>query len=285
MDLMPLTNSIGTEVIGIDVAKPIIPDDFDRLYRAWLDSTILLFRGQNLSPFEQVEFTRNFGEVGSYTRQKFSQEKQQEILVLSNIVKDGKQIGSPVSGRVWHTDGHFLRVPPAGSMLYALQVPPEGGDTWFANMVAAYEALPEQAKVQIQDQNVVISRVQSRPYNYPDRPAPTEAEIEEWEDIVHPMVRIHPETGRKAIYTGGSVPWRIHGMPESQSAPLVTFVQEFSVRPEFTYCHKWQAGDIILWDNRSVLHRATYYDATRYDRLMHRTTIAGSTVCPAPRLG
>lgn len=285
MELRPLTNSIGTEVIGIDAAKPIAPGDFDRLYRAWIDSTILLFRGQQLTSSEQVEFTRKFGEVGAYTRSKYSHEQQPEILILSNIVKSGKQVGSPVSGRVWHTDGHYLRVPPAGSMLHALQVPDIGGDTWFANMVAAYEALPAQAKVQIEGRNVVISRVQSRPYNYPDRPAPTNAEIEEWEDVVHPMVRIHPETGRSALYTGGNVPWRICGMAESKSAPLVTFIQEFSVRPEFTYRHKWQVGDIILWDNRSTLHQATYYDPARYDRLMHRTTIAGSSVCPAPSLG
>lgn len=273
MELKPLTDTIGTEVIGIDVTKPISQSDFDRMYRAWIGTTVLLFRGQRMTPAQQIEFTRKFGEIASYTRRKFSEQQQPEILVLSNIIKDGKQIGSPVSGRVWHTDGHYLRIPPAGSMLYALQIPDQGGDTWFANMVAAYEALPVRVKEQIENKKVVISRVQSRPYNYPNRPAPTPAEIEEWADMPQPMARVHPESGRKALYAGGNVPWHIEGMSKNKSAPLVTFVQEFAVRPEFTYCHKWRAGDVILWDNRSAMHRATPYDDTCYQRHMHRTTI------------
>lgn len=149
MELRPLTRSIGTEVIGVNVTKPISQSNFDRIYEAWIDTTILLFRGQEMTPKQQVDFTRRFGEIASYTRQKFSEEQQPEILVLSNIVKDGKQIGSPVSGRVWHTDGHYLENPPAGSMLYALQVPDHGGDTCFANMVVAYEALPARVKAEL----------------------------------------------------------------------------------------------------------------------------------------
>ena len=276
LELVPITETIGTEVCGIDVTAEISTRDFDRIYRAWIDTTILLFRGQKMTPDQQIAFSRRFGEVVSYTRQEFGEDAHAEILVLSNITRDGKLIGSPVSGRVWHTDGHYLAEPPAGSMLYALEVPPTGGDTWFANMVAAYDALENVTKQRAEHLKVVISRLQSRPYNYPERPPPTPEERIAWIDMPQPLVRTHEVSGRKAIYAGGNVPWRIEGMSEHESSPLVTFLQEFSVRPRFTYRHAWRVGDVILWDNRSAMHRATAYDQLAHRRLMHRTTISGS---------
>lgn len=283
LELVPITDGIGTEVRGIDVTGPVSDRDFDRIYQAWIDTTILLFRGQSMTPEQHIEFTRRFGEVYSYTRSQFNHSEHPEILILSNIARNGKPIGSAYSGRVWHSDGHYLTEPPVGSMLYALEVPPVGGDTWFGNMVAAYEALPASVKERIDDLKVVISRVQSRPYNYPDRPAPTAREAAEWPDVSQPLVRVHEESGRKAIYAGGNVPWRIEGLPEEDSAPLVTFLQEFSVQPRFTYRHRWQPGDIVLWDNRSAMHRATYYDDVAHRRLMHRTTIAGRRLAAPAR--
>ena len=274
LELVPITETVGTEVRGIDLTEPISARDFDRIYQAWLDTTVLLFRGQSLTPRQHIEFTRRFGEVFSYTRSQFNHEEYPEILILSNITRNGKPIGSAFSGRVWHSDGHYLTDPPTGSLLYAIEVPPVGGDTWFANMYAAYDALPQVTKDRIEHLKVIISRVQSRPYNYPDRPPPTPEERAEWVDVSHPLVRVHEETGRKAIYAGGNVPWRIEGMSEEESAPLITFVQEFAVQPRFTYCHKWRPGDLIMWDNRSAMHKATYYDHTVHRRLMHRTTIA-----------
>lgn len=276
LELIPITDGIGTEVRGVDVAGDLTDRDFDRIYRAWIDTTVLLFRGQTMTPSQHIAFTERFGETYTYTRSEFNHEEHPEILILSNLTRDGKPIGSAYSGRVWHTDGHYLTEPPVGSMLYAREVPPVGGDTWFGNMIAAYDALPERVKERIDDLKVIISRVQSRPYNYPDRPAPTAEERAEWVDVSQPLVRVHEVSGRKAIYAGGNVPWRIEGMPEEESAPLVTFLQEFAVQPRFTYRHKWQPGDIILWDNRSAMHRATYYDHVAHRRLMHRTTITGS---------
>lgn len=275
IDLVPLENRIGMEVRGIDVTKAIPDSVFEKIYCAWMDNTILLFRDQRMTPRQHIEFTRKFGEIVSYTRKEFAGSEEDSILVLSNITKDGKLIGSPVSGRVWHSDGHYLEEPPAGSMLYAIETPPVGGDTMFANMFAAYEDLPSATKERIEGLRVVISRVQSRPYNYPDRPPPTEAERAEWIDVSQPMVRTHPVNGRKALYVGGNVPWRIEGMDEEESAPLVAYLQEFCVLPRYVYRHKWRPGDIILWDNRSAMHKATPYDQLAHRRLMHRTTIAG----------
>jgi len=283
LELVPITDTIGTEVRGVDVTD-LSARDFDRIYAAWVDTTILLIRGQRMTPREHVEFSRRFGDVVSYTRPKFGAQEHPEILVLSNILRDGQPIGSPYSGRVWHTDGHYLTEPPAGSMMYAIEVPPVGGDTSFANMFAAYEALPELTRKRLEGLRVVISRVQSRPYNYPDRPAPTAAQLAEWVDVSHPIVRAHEVSGRLALYAGGNVPWRIEGMPEHESAPLVTFVQEFTVQPRFTYRHRWAPGDIILWDNRSAMHRASPYDEVNHRRLMHRTTIYGTPSTPPKAL-
>ena len=274
LELVPITDGIGTEVRGIDVSGPISDRDFDRIHQAWIDTTILLFRGQTMTrPAHRVP--RRFGEVCAYTRSQFNHDEHPEILILSNLSRDGKPIGSAYSGRVWHSDGAYLTDPPVGSMLYAREVPPEGGDTWYGNMFAAYEALPPSVKERIEDLKVVISRVRSRPYNYPDRPAPTERERAEWTDVIHPLVRVHEENGRRALYAGGNVPWHIEGLSEDESAPLITYLQEFSVQPRFTYRHRWQVGDIMLWDNRSAMHRATYYDHVKHRRLMHRTTISG----------
>ncbi|MFG6199799.1 TauD/TfdA dioxygenase family protein [Nonomuraea sp. JJY05] len=276
LELIPITAGIGTEVRGIDVTGYISDDDFERIYRAWIDTTILLIRGQEMTPGEQVEFSRRFGQVVTYTRSQFNADDHPEILVLSNLTRDGKPIGSAYSGRVWHSDGAYLTSPPAGSMLYAREVPPVGGDTWYGNMFAAYDALPDKVKTRIADLKVIISRVRSRPYNYPDRPPPTAKEREEWADVAHPIVKVHEVSGRKALYVGGNVPWRIEGMSEDESRPLITFLQEFATMPRFTYRHRWRAGDIVLWDNRSAMHRATPYDHVNHRRLMHRTTLAAA---------
>jgi alpha-ketoglutarate-dependent taurine dioxygenase len=274
LELVPITEGIGTEVRGVDVTS-VSDADFDQIYRAWIDTTILLIRDQEMTPAQHVEFSRRFGGAYTYTRSQFNDTEHPEILILSNLTKEGKPIGSAYSGRVWHTDGHYLADPPAGSMIYAREIPPVGGDTWYANQIGAYAALPEPVKRRIEDLKVVISRVQSRPYNYPDRPAPTEQERAEWADVIQPVVKVHEVSGRKALYVGGNVPWRIEGMAEEDSAPLITFLQEFAVQPGFTYRHRWQVGDILLWDNRSAMHRATYYDDVAHRRLMHRTTVTG----------
>ena len=271
LELVPLRTRIGFEARGIDV-NTMPNDEFEKIYEAWITGTVLLIRDQSMTSEQQLALSDRFGVPASYTRPQFSSNNAPEILILSNVVKNGRLIGSPVSGRVWHSDGHYLTDPPAGSLLYAVKTPPEGGDTLFANQIEAYADLPEFVKNRIEDLKVVISRVQSRPYNYPDRPSLTAEEIENWSDVAHPVVRVHPVSNRKSLYVGGNVPWRIVGQEVGESLPLITFLQEFSVMQRYVYRHKWKAGDIIIWDNRSALHKATWYDGDRYERLMYRTT-------------
>ncbi|HZX87458.1 MAG TPA: TauD/TfdA family dioxygenase [Reyranella sp.] len=275
LSFRPLNDVIGAEVSGVDLAEPLSPADFDRIKAVWFDRTILVFRGQSMTPAQQIAFTRLFGELVVYTRSTNALPGHPEVLVLSNLTRDGKPIGSPASGRYWHSDGHYLKQPPSASLLYGIEVPPTGGHTWFANMQAAYDALPDATKQRIDGRKVIISRVQSRPYNYPNKPPVTEQERAAWPDMPQPLVRTHPETGRKALYVGGNVPWQVEGMPVEESDVLIPQLQAFATRPEFTYVHHWRAGDVILWDNRSSMHRATAYDQIGGRRLMHRTTVAG----------
>jgi alpha-ketoglutarate-dependent taurine dioxygenase len=276
MQLRPVTETIGTEILGVDISKPLAPAVFDRIYQALLDTTIVLFRGQKLTPAGQVAFTRQFGEIiAYYDPTENPHAEQPEVLVLSNVTAEGKPSGKHTSAYLWHSDGHYLREPPLGSVLHAVEVPPAGGETWFANTQAAYDALPAATKDRLRGRMVIISRVRSRPYNFPDKPPVTPEQRAAWPDMPQPLVRTHPVSGRGALYVGSNVPWLIDGMPEEESTPLITELQQFAVRPEFTYKHEWRAGDTILWDNAISMHRATPFDVAHHRRIMHRTTIKG----------
>lgn len=275
LSLRPLTKNIGTEVLGLDLSKPLPAQAFEMIHRALVETCVLVIRGQRLDPVAQVAFTRLFGEPLVYTRSQNALRDHPQVLVLSNVKEDGRLIGSPASGRYWHSDGHFLEEPPSISILHGIEVPPSGGETWFANMQAAYDGLPEEMKTRLHGLRVIISRVRSRPYNYPEKPPVTPEERAAWPDMPQPLVRTHPVTGRKALYIGGNVPWRIEDMAEEDSTPLITGLQQFSITQPFVYVHGWQAGDVVIWDNRSSIHRATAYDETLHRRRMHRTTVAG----------
>ncbi len=279
MEIRRLSPTLGAEVLGVDLAAPLSQDVIDALRAAWLAHGVLVIRRQQLTAAEQIAFTRRLGEPFVYTRSENAHPEHPELLVLSNVVENGRPIGAAISGRYWHTDGHFLAEPPAGTLLYARAIPPVGGDTWFANMTAAHASLPPELAARIDGLKILISRVDSLPYHYPARPAPPPDQRERWPDMPHPLVRTHPETGRKALYFGGIVPWQIVGMPASESRPLLEELQRIALAPPFVYSHTWQLGDAVLWDNRCVSHRATDYDMTRYQRTMYRTTIAGDVPC------
>jgi taurine dioxygenase/putative 2-oxoglutarate oxygenase len=271
----PLSRALGARVTGIDLSRPLLPADYDKIHAAWMRFGILLFRGQGVTPEQQVAFAQRFGELMVYTRSENAHPMFPELLVLSNVVENGKRVGAAISGRYWHTDGHFLDAPPAGSLLYGKEVPPQGGDTFFASMTAAYEAVPPRVRSRIDAHRIVIDRVQTLRYHYPERAAPPANQKDQWPDKVQPLVRTHPVTGRKALYLGGIVPWRIVGLPVSRSEPLMKALQRVALNPRFQYRHRWRPGDAILWDNRCVIHRASDYDMKRFRRMMVRATIAG----------
>src|SRR6202030_3224932 len=166
---------------------------------------------------ELLNFARHFGPVKAYSTAGNEHERYNEILVFSNLVKNGKPVGVPISGQYWHTDGQFLREPPSASVLYALVVPPVGGDTCFANMFKAYDALPDATKNALEGRKVLISRAQIAKHVYPERPPMSPQEERVWPDMPQPVVRTHPVSGRKALYVGGAAPWRVEGLADDEA--------------------------------------------------------------------
>lgn len=272
-----LTDVIGAEAHGVDMAAPLDAADRKALRETWLDRTILLLRNQaHVTPAEHVRFSKNFGELEGHTLPQFTLESHPEIFVVSNAVKNGKPVGARRAGWHWHSDSQFLKVPSAGSLLLARDVPPSDGDTLFANMYAAYDGLSAAMKARIEGLRILVSRVRAWPISYPHRPPLTDAEKAKLPDVVHPLVRTHPETGRKSLYIGGNVVWSIVGMDDDEARDLLDELRAHATSDEYVYRHKWQPGDAIMWDNRSSLHCATAFDEEKYVRVMHRTTLIGS---------
>lgn len=271
----PLSPELGAEVTGADLRIPLAADAVALLREAWLRHGLLLFRDQEFAPAQLLHFTRYFGDPVVYTRSENACEAHPEVLVLSNVLHNGRPSGAAVSGRYWHTDGHFLACPPAGTLLYGHIVPREGADTWFADMTAAYEALPEALREEAEGRTFLMDRVRTLPYHYPQRPVPGPAQRRLRPPTPQPLVRTHPETRRNALYMGGLVPWRIVGLDEERSKSLLLRLQAVAFDPRFCLCHRWRRGDLLMWDNRSLAHRATEYDMARHQRTLYRTTIAG----------
>ena len=282
LEFRKLSHDLGAEPLGVELSKPLDDRSFGAIHQAFLSHGILLFREQHaMGPEEQIAFSRRFGRLAD-TIPNERMHDEYPILVLSNIVRDGKSVGSAQGGQFWHSDLYYNAIPAAASFLRALIVPEEGGtslgDTKFANMAAAHDALPEAMKRKIKDLKNRVSRVKSWPINYPFRPPLTEAEKAAYASVVHPLVRTHPETGRKSLFLGDISAGTVVGMPAGEGDALLRELRDFATQPRFTYVHRWAVGDAILWDNRSTLHAATAFDADRHERLMHRTTIMDDTV-------
>ena len=277
LDFRPLTEAIGAEALGVDLSRSLGDDAFARIHRAWLDHAILLFRGQEaLTPAGQVAFTRRFGPLEPHTLPQFCLPEQPEIFVVSNIRENDRPVGAARAGWGWHSDSHYLEVPSAGSFLLARQVPREGGETAFANLYAAYDALSAAMKARIEDLEVLVSRRKAYPISYPHRPPLTGEEAARVPDVVHRIVRTHPETGRKALFVGGIVAWEIVDHAYEAGRALLDELRAHATEARFVYNHRWRVGDAILWDNRCTLHRALPFDDANDRRLMHRTTVLGT---------
>ena len=271
-----LSAAIGAEIAGVDLSEPIDRETFEDIYRLWLEHNIILFRGQDLTAEQQISFSRRFGEIELHTLSAYHMPGYPEIFVNSNVVKDGKPIGAQKSGYAWHSDSQFLKTPSSGTILHAREVPDEDGDTLYANMYAAFEALPASTKERITGLRGRYSRAKSWAIDYPHREPLTEAQKAALAEVDHPIVRTHPETGRTALYIGSlSELVKIVGLSAEESQSLSEELFEFATQPRFVYTHHWLGGDVIVWDNRCTMHKATPFDESRYRRLMHRTTIRG----------
>lgn len=278
----PLAPSIGLEVSGLDLSKPLDDATFAAVTRLFNENGILLFRDQNLTEDQHVALSRRFGPLQSHVLKSYLKSDHPELLVVSNIVDEqGRPIGIGDAGQLWHSDTSYIAQPCHCSLLYAREIPaPDGdrsyGDTVFASLTAAYDALPAETKVRIADKKAIHSYEAyyvRRQKEGSKRPSLTKQQQQEAPDVVHPVVRPHPITGREALFVNESYTVRILDMEPSESESLLGELIAFGVEDRFSYRHKWRKGDLILWDNWSTQHLAIGDYALPQRRLLHRTTV------------
>ena len=267
--------------IACDLAQDFDEATFREIEHAFHDNIVVVFRGQTLSNERHIEFSRRFGELEIHIVRKYLLPGFPEILLISNIRDDrGEHIGLADAGFTWHSDTSYRRRPSRCSLLYAKEVPQRDGrplgDTVFANAIAAYEALSESMKKRLAGLRAIHRYSARRRVADSPRPKLTQAQLEETPDIAHPIVRTHPYTGRKSLYVTAGECVGIEGMPKGEAVDLIAELDTHCVRPEFLYLHKWQVGDLLMWDNTSSMHLAICDYTLPERRLMHRTTVIGT---------
>ena len=297
LKIVPTGAALGAEIQGVDFSLPVPEDVKTALRKAWADHLVLLVRNQTIDDEQLIETAGIFGpphtaasrqyhlNVGHKVDDKHMISRHPSVSIISNLDPDGKPVldngGLGSYEVVWHTDNSYVEVPPAGSMLYSLEVPPpgSGGDTSFNNQYLAYEELPAELKQAIEGKSQVHDSTRNsagvlRPgVTLPTRP----------EDVpgpTHPLVRVHPVTGRRALYLGRRRDWPsnyIVGMSNADSEALLDKLWAHATQPKYAWTHKWNVGELILWDNRCCMHYRTEIDLA-HRRVMHRTTIKGEPV-------
>jgi len=297
----PLSDLLGAELAGLDARLAYSPPIQESLRAALFRHQVLAIRDQALTPQQFVAFARNFGELEPFFTNAYSLPDCPEIYVLSNVRRAGRPIGRDGAGTHWHSDHTFQREPAIATLLYAVDVPEQGGETLFADMYAAYEALSEGEKRRLAGRRA-IHRYQKKEHLYTADPAQAAAERDGIDrlralrrqeesaagppappkaplpDQRHPVVRTHPVTGRKALYLNDEMTVGIDGMPDGEAVELLQRLCAEATRPERVYRYRWRRGDIIIWDNPSVLHAATYTDPAE-PRTLYRLTIKGPEPC------
>jgi len=279
LDVRPTGAALGAEIRGVDLAR-IDDATFDLLHQAWLDHSVLLLRDQRLSDDDLVRFSRRFGALDEAPIQETGRrfvEGYPEIYVVSNVLgQDGAPIGSLGAGEaVWHTDMSYLPEPPKLSMLYALEVPPAGGETGFCTMYGAYDSLPAALKQRIRDLQIKHDGT----YNsggYLRQGVTATDDPRTSPGALHPLVCTHPETGRRGLYLGRRRNAYLPGLELDASEALLDELWSYATKPELSWYNDWRVGDVVIWDNRCTMHRRNPFPADSR-RVMHRTQVKGQT--------
>jgi taurine dioxygenase len=272
--LRPFAGGFGAEVLGVQVAA-VDDDTFPAVYAAFLEHQLLLFRDQILPPADQVAFARRFGEVQVHVMDQYRAGEHPELYTLSNLGADGRPSGRhPDRGTLaWHTDGSWRRATGQATMLYAEQMPQSGGDTSFADMYSAYAALDPPDQARLAGLRAIHNLNFSRNRRHGEEPM-TEAQRQAVPPVDHPVLRTHPETGRKCIFLGDHAE-TIQGMDYAQGRAFVDALNERIVAAARVYTHRWRPGDFMAWDNRCLMHKAESYDTAREPRVIRRCTVLG----------
>jgi taurine dioxygenase len=271
--------AMGAEILDVDL-NDLSDDGFAQIRDAFLSYQVIAIRDQTLTPAAQLDFSRRFGALEDQLNAHYTVPDYPEVLVLSNDIKDGRPVGLIDGGDFWHSDSSHRDRPSMATILYAVKNPRQGGDTEFANMYAAYDALPDQMKRRIaglkgihavsklRNKRVTVSprRTDGRDFYEKQKSLP---------DQTWPLVRTHPVTGRKALYVSPRFTIGIEGMAEGEADEILDFLFAHQIRPEFVYRHRWRGRDLVMWDNCSVIHQATGGYTYPDVRTMYRTVVAG----------
>jgi taurine dioxygenase len=281
MEIRPTGAALGAEIQGVDL-RTLDAATFAAMHRAWLDHQVLLVRDQQLTDGDLVAFSRRFGDLDEAPVQETGQrfvDGHPEIYVVSNVVRDGMTIGSLGAGEaVWHTDMSYLSDPPKASVLYALEVPVTGGDTSFCSMYAAWESLPDPLRARLDNRRVKHDGT----YNsggFVRQGVTATDDPRTSPGTFHPIVMVHPETSRRALYLGRRRNAYIEGLALDESDALLDEIWRHATREALTWTHQWRAGDLVLWDNRCTMHRRDAFDPSSR-RIMHRTQIRSLSAAP-----
>ena len=271
----PLTPHLGAEIRGVELAQDLEGEVFRALYRAFLRYQVLLFPPQDVPAARQVALARRFGEVQVHVMNQYHADGHPELYRLSNLDEHGKPSGRhPDKGTLaWHTDGSWQRVTGQATIIYGELMPQSGGETHFCDMYGAYERLDAAWKARIANLRAVHNLDFSRNRRHGEDPL-TEAQRLAKPPADHPVVRTHAETGRKCLFLGDHAEY-IVGLPYDQGRSLIEELNALAVQPELTYEHRWRTRELIIWDNRCVMHRATAYDAANEGRVIRRCTVLG----------
>jgi taurine dioxygenase len=274
--VVPTGRALGAEIQGVDL-RQIDAADFAAIYRVWLDAQVVLFRGQQMADEDLIAFSRRFGELDWAPVQESGRrfvEGHPEIYVVSNVIENGVPIGSLGAGEAtWHTDMSYLEDPPKASVLYALEVPPAGGNTYFSSMYRAYELLPGR----LQQRIAGLLLKHDGTYNSGGYVRQGAAAVDDpltSPGTYHPLVPTHPETGRRLLYLGRRRNAYLGGLALAESETLLDELWSYAVQEECSWRHEWQVGDLVMWDNRCTMHRRDAFDRDAR-RIMHRTQIKG----------
>jgi taurine dioxygenase len=271
--------AFGATVQGLDLARPLEAENLARLHEVFNRHSLLVFRDQQLTPAEQIAFTRRFGDIEIHVQSNYHLKGFPEIFVISNLIEDGRLIGGVDCALTWHSDSSYMKIPSLGSMLYALEVPPAGADTSFVCTYASHDELPAALKSQIAGRKAVHSYLRLQQKQFPERPLTAE-QRQRAPDVAHPIAPLHPVTGRRSLFLGGDVIAGVEGLPQDEGIAVMREILEFATRPDYVYRHTWNVGDLVFWDNRCTLHQGSRYDKVNHRRRMHRSTLAG-TAAPA----
>jgi taurine dioxygenase len=277
--LKPLSRALGAKIDAADLTWPPDGPTFERIRNALDESDgLLVLHNVRMTPEQHIEVARRFGPIERHVAEGFAHPDHPDILIISNIMKEGRPIGAIYAGTYWHSDMSYLSTPPMQSLLYSLEIPPVGGDTMFANMYRAYEALSEPMKrvlsglEAVHDYSYIYDTYFSKLKERPPLPPELRAKLP---PVRHPVVRTHPVTGRKCLFVNWGFTTGLAGMPPEESRPILEFLFRHSVRPEFVYRHRWRLNDLLIWDNSCTLHHAVADYELSTPRRLHRVTVAG----------